>query len=269
MEKNEIADIKTITDEFSHLCVKKEEVHDMNTHVDHSYLCAKKDEYSSGTGEIPDVEMKDNSYLCVKKEGNISNRGEICDIDIENNSFICAESSENSSDNFRIPACQTTVGDHSYLREGSTQTMLPTQRVPLVENALISLYRAEYNIPEIHSAIFTENVNEMLSNDQTQQAVEMPVKKRRGRKPKRIQIPDLTVDYKIDYSPTLKNPGKFAKLIMNYEDEDHDPVFLRKTSKDVMWSSTMPFGESIEYHELKEVHIRQQRRMKVDKSWRR
>lgn len=104
-----------------------------------------------------------------------------------------------------------------------------------------------------------ENILPKAISKVPEQVSVVPVKKKRGRKPgsKRKQKYELIVSgSKIYYSPTLKNPEKYPELLY-YNSDDDGGVFLRHTSKDVMLSSTLPFQESLEYHELRAAYLRQ------------
>lgn len=115
--------------------------------------------------------------------------------------------------------------------------------------------------PEQTSDENKENIPPNVILNVPEQVSEVPAKKKRGRKPgskrKQKRTTELVVSgSKIYYSPTLKNPEKYPKLLY-YDDDPDDGVFLRHTSKDVMLSSTLPFQESLEYHELRAAYLRQ------------
>ncbi|GFQ86919.1 HSF_DOMAIN domain-containing protein [Trichonephila clavata] len=91
-----------------------------------------------------------------------------------------------------------------------------------------------------------------------------PKKKKRGRKPGSKQDPNKTKLLRFaklhrkqrkDFAPTLKRPELYPNLIY-YDDEDSS-CFLRNTSPEIMLSSTLPFQESPEYRDLKEMYRQQ------------
>ncbi|GFX29208.1 HSF_DOMAIN domain-containing protein [Trichonephila clavipes] len=109
-----------------------------------------------------------------------------------------------------------------------------------------------------HQSIPAELV--ITNNEETPE----PKKKKRGRKPGSKQDPNKTKLLRFaklhrkqrkDFAPTLKRPELYPNLIY-YDDEDSS-CFLRNTSPGVMLSSTLPFQESPEYRDLKEMYRQQ------------
>lgn len=102
-----------------------------------------------------------------------------------------------------------------------------------------------------------ENCSKEQPEDQS--VTEKP-KRKYTRTPKVTYAPPLFPESKYPLEPRkeqfapLRNPEHFPNLIHYEEDEDYP--FIRNTSRDVMWSSTMSFQESPELQELKETYLR-------------
>lgn len=102
-------------------------------------------------------------------------------------------------------------------------------------------------------------INKLAKNKQVKKKCEKKRKYIRASKPEPLfPLSKFPLKPRKDSNlATLKRLELYPDLIyFNDEVDDYEYPYLRNTSKDVMWSSTLPFQESLEYQELKETFVR-------------
>lgn len=173
------------------------------------------------------------------------------------------DSDDSSCDKWETNNSSSEINDHSYLRAKGqgTEPSAPV-KYKNVKQGFEDIDVVSCDQPGT-SRTNKENIPIILLQPQTRhENISLPVKKKRGRKPgsksqrsKPYSVRSIVVSPRYT-TPTLKHPERYPDLI-NYTDYDDDRTFVRNTSKDVMWSSTQPFQETLEYQVLKSIHDRQ------------
>ncbi|KAG8189747.1 hypothetical protein JTE90_012922 [Oedothorax gibbosus] len=173
----------------------------------------------------------------VTRKGVLKERNEI---DLENQCLL----------NFNTDANFETNNSEENILAESTSESQPQPSEDKENQPIATTTRKKYR-----------RIKERCSNKQPKEECKQKRKYTRAPKLETVTPPLFTLSkyplepYKVQLA-TLKHPDLYPNLIF-YQEEDDYP-FLRNTSRDVMWSSTLPFQESMEYQELKETYVRLQ-----------